>query len=128
MPCIAYLAFPVVARFLCGGRKGTFAYRVGQLSILALGLGSLGLAAYLFQAGDKARWQSDGPGILGLILAMLAFAAFALVFGAMFIGTLTRDDSDEEGQARAGAGGAGCAHRAGRRGRRRPALVAIAMS
>lgn len=96
MPCIAYLALPVVARFLCGGRKGTFAYVVGQLSIAALGLGSLALAAYLFQLGDKARWQSDGPGILGLILVMLACAAAALVFGAMLVGSFTRDDSDEE--------------------------------
>lgn len=37
MPCVAYLAFPLVARFPCGGRKGTFAYVVGQLSIAALG-------------------------------------------------------------------------------------------
>jgi hypothetical protein len=96
MPCIAYLALPVVARFLCGGRKGTFAYRVGQLSILALGLGSLGASFYLFQIGENARWRSDGPGMLGVILIMLALAGCALVFGAMFIGTLTRDDSDEE--------------------------------
>ncbi len=96
MPCIAYLALPVVARFLCGGRKGTVAYVVGLLSIAALGLGSLGLAAFLFHTGQKAHWQSEGPGILFLILVMLAFAAAAVVFGAMFVGALSRGDSDEE--------------------------------
>ena len=96
MPCISFFALPLVARFLCGGRKGTFAHRVGQLSILALGFGSLAVSVYLVEIGDKAGWRSEGAGILFVMLAVPVFAFLALVFGAMFVGTLTREDSDEE--------------------------------
>ena len=96
MPCVSFLAFPFVARFLCGGRKGTFAYRVGLLSILALALGCAAGFLYLFDAGRRAGWTSDGPGMLIVVLVMLGLAALSLVFGAMFIHALSREDAEAE--------------------------------
>lgn len=54
--------------------------------LLGLGAGATVVAVGLFQVGSKNQWTSDGPGMLGVMVALgvfglLAVAALSAVFG-----------------------------------------------
>jgi hypothetical protein len=80
--------------FLCRDAAG-FAHRVGQLLALAAALGSLWLGYYLFAAGERARWSSDGAGILFVMIFMVLLAGLGVVFAGMLFWSFSRDDGEE---------------------------------
>lgn len=94
---LAYLLFPVgVVLFLCRGRRGSFAHRAGQLLALALALGSLWLSYYLFAAGERAGWSSDGAGALFVMIFIVLLVGLGLAFGWMLVWSFSREDPEEE--------------------------------
>jgi hypothetical protein len=94
---LAYLILPFgLVLFLCRGRPGSFAHRVGQLLALALGLGCLWLSYYLFAAGERAHWSSDGAGMLFVVIFMVLLAGLGIALLWLLLWSFTRDDAGGE--------------------------------
>jgi hypothetical protein len=84
MTVVFYLCWMVFGGAIVGGILALVSRSPGQrwlgraLTVVAA-LFFSAIAVYLFAAGSRAGWSSDGPGILGLILILAAFAGVATV-------------------------------------------------
>lgn len=74
--CLSALLTPVGAIMV---RYTGTALWVGRALLFSSALTFSAGTIYLFNAGNKAGWKSDGPGALGVMLAVLV-----LGFGALF--------------------------------------------
>jgi hypothetical protein len=94
---VAALAFfPVVVWFMCSGRRGSFAHRVGQALNLVFLLAAAGLSLFLFGAGQKAHWRSEGAGILFVGLMAIVLAGLALVLLVQLVHYFPSDGGTED--------------------------------
>lgn len=56
----------------------------------SLTLGSVAAAIFLFKVGQQAHWTSDGPGMLLIMVGIFFCGIFALVFGGLFLSSLSQ--------------------------------------
>jgi len=92
--CLSALLTPVGAIMVRYAGKALW---VGRAILVSSALAFSAGTIYLFSAGDKAGWKSDGPGALGVMLAVLVLGSGALFsWGALFMSFGSRLPSEEE--------------------------------
>jgi hypothetical protein len=78
--CLLVLLTPVGAIMV---RYAGTTLWVGRAILLTSALSFSAGTIYLFSVGNKAGWTSDGPGALGIMLAVLVLGSGALFSGGM---------------------------------------------